>query len=185
MLTITTEDIWRDYHNRLRSFIQSRVNSSDNADDILQDVFLKIHASIDKLKDLSNLKSWLYQITKHTIIDYHRTTKFNQELTDDVLIDETESNGELMNLISTWIRTAANQLEPDYRDAVLQADFNNISQKKIAETTGISYSGVKSRIQRGREKIKDLILDCCHLDFDFFGNVYDYKCKRCECDYEN
>ena len=65
----TTEQIWNDYHTSLHRFIQSRVNDAAIADDILQDVFIKIHSHLDTLKTHSKIKSWLYQITRHAIIE--------------------------------------------------------------------------------------------------------------------
>ncbi|MCB0278923.1 MAG: RNA polymerase sigma factor SigZ [Calditrichaeota bacterium] len=184
-MIISTEEIWRDYHKRLHAYIFSYVKDREIANDILQDVFVKIHHSLDKLNDLSRLQSWLYRITKHTIIDHHRSQRFFDEISDDLLIeDDAEEQTDLKQLIGDWVRSAADQLSPEYRDVIIQSEFNHVPQTEIAKQSGISYSGIKSRIQRGREKIKDMILDCCHLDFDYFGNIYDYKCKRCECNYE-
>jgi RNA polymerase sigma-70 factor (ECF subfamily) len=74
--------IFHQYRDRLYNFIMSRVNDQDITDDILQDVFLKIHMKMDTLKDLNKIHSWIYQITRNTIIDHFRSIDQTYELLD-------------------------------------------------------------------------------------------------------
>jgi RNA polymerase sigma-70 factor (ECF subfamily) len=67
------EQIYKEYYSRLFSFINSRVNNSEDAKDILSEVFLKISSNIDKLNSNEKLTSWIYTITRNTIIDYYRS----------------------------------------------------------------------------------------------------------------
>ena len=62
---------------------------------------------------------------------------------------------------------------------MILSEIKCLSQKDIASILGISYSGAKSRIQRGREKVKELMYECCHYDIDSTGNVIDYNCRKC------
>ena len=62
-------------------------------------------------------------------------------------------------------------------------EFEEISQKALAERLGLSLSGAKSRVQRGRVKLRELLLGCCHVDFDRRGNIIDYRRKRASCKY--
>ncbi len=71
----TTEDIWREYRERLRAFVKRRVKDPAATDDILQDVFIKMQTRLDSLKDKAKLQSWMYQITKNALIDYYRSKK--------------------------------------------------------------------------------------------------------------
>lgn len=66
------EYIWADLHQELRSFIHKKVNDADLSEDLLQDVFLKIHQNIHALADSSKLTAWVYQITRNTIADHFR-----------------------------------------------------------------------------------------------------------------
>jgi RNA polymerase sigma-70 factor (ECF subfamily) len=72
------EQVWQEYHSKLHAFIQSRVNDVSVADDILQDVFIRIHSRIDMLKDTSKLQSWIYQIARNAIIDHYRARKLTE-----------------------------------------------------------------------------------------------------------
>jgi RNA polymerase sigma-70 factor (ECF subfamily) len=73
------------------------------------------------------------------------------------------------------------KLAPNYRDALLITEFQNISQKELAQKLNISYSGAKSRVQRGKEKLKELILNCCLVQTDTYGNVLNGEDKDCAC----
>ena len=67
-----TEKIWSDFSTLLKKFILTKVKNETTADDILQEVFIKIHEKIPSLEDHNKLTSWVYQITRNTIIDFYR-----------------------------------------------------------------------------------------------------------------
>ncbi len=69
------------------------------------------------------------------------------------------------------------RLPPTYRDAILLSEINGRTQKEVARIHGISLSGAKSRVQRGRAMLKEMVLNCCQLEFDRNGQVVDYKRK--------
>ena len=71
-MTLSTGDVWSDFSQRLRAAIAARVADPADADDILQDVFLKVHLRLDTLEDESRLAPWLFQITRNAITDYYR-----------------------------------------------------------------------------------------------------------------
>ena len=83
--------------------------------------------------------------------------------------------------VARSIRFYINQLEEPFRQALILSEIRGMSQKEIADKLNISYSGIKSRIQRGREKVKKMMLDCCHYEFDRYGNLMDYKCRDKNC----
>ena len=75
-----------------------------------------------------------------------------------------------------------NQLPPSYRDALLQTELGKLSQKEFAEQSAISYSGAKSRIQRGRQQLFELFKECCRFSADKYGNIIEYQGKHnCSC----
>ena len=73
--TATTEEIWEAFHMPLQQFIRRRVPDDPTAEDLLQEVFLKIHQHIGGLKDARQLESWLYRLTRNIIIDYYRSQR--------------------------------------------------------------------------------------------------------------
>jgi len=76
---INTEIIWNNCSNNIKSFIRHQISDSSLADDILQEVFIKIHEKIGTLKDDAKISPWIYTIARNTIIDYFRKNKLKPE----------------------------------------------------------------------------------------------------------
>lgn len=172
-----TEEIWNDYHSSLRSFILNRVGNVEDTDDILQDVFLKIHSKIALLKENSDVKSWAYQITRNTIIDYYRTHKTTSELPEALTKQEPELLDITRQEMASWLLPIIQTMPNPYKEALLLSEIEGLTQKKVAQTKGLSLSGAKSRIQRGRKMMKNYLFDCCYFEFDHQGQVVDY-CEK-------
>lgn len=188
-MKLDTLQIWEEFSGNVQGFIRKRVNNAFDADDILQDVFRKIHDNVHNLTDDSKLYSWVFQIARNTIIDHYRMqSKYanlvpieDEEALIPADIDETDN---LNEMVASWIRCMVSELPDKYREAIQLTEIQELTQKQLADHLGISLSGAKSRVQRGREKLKDMLLDCCHLEFDRLGNVVDYTrneacCKHC------
>ena len=144
--------VWNDMNSRLTNFVNGKVNDPELTKDIIQDVFLKTFSKIDTLKNKEKLVAWIYQITRNEIISHFRKLKLNQNRANNI-----ESNKDVDATftaeVSECIHPFIQSLPQKYREAVLLADVENISQIEIAKRLNISYSGAKSRIQRGREMI--------------------------------
>jgi RNA polymerase sigma-70 factor, ECF subfamily len=80
--------------------------------------------------------------------------------------------------ISPCLRPMLNYLPEKYREAVRFADLEGMTQIELANRLGLSLSGAKSRVQRGREQLKALLMECCQFEFDCRGKVIDYECKK-------
>ena len=175
------ETIWQEYHNKLHRFIASRVADASSVDDLLQEVFLKIHQRIGTLEDDARIQGWLYQITRNAVIDYFRGQRPMEEISEEASIPETSQNTALMEL-AECIRPMVERLPRAHREATVLSELEGLTQKEVSERLGISLSGAKSRVQRGRAKLKELMMDCCHIEFDHRGGVigYDPKNKRCD-----
>jgi RNA polymerase sigma-70 factor (ECF subfamily) len=180
-----TEYIWKEYHARLHSFILSRLGKASVADDILQEVFMRIHSQIDTLKDCGKIRGWIYQITRNAIIDYYRAQKKPEELPPRLAGPEPKLSDKAKEDISTCLMPMIENLPDHYRQALMLSEIQGRTQKEAAEEQGISLSGAKSRVQRGRAMIKDMMLGCCHFEFDRRGNIIDYErrgdCSCCTC----
>lgn len=168
------EEIWTDLHQELKKFIFSKVRDIDTSEDILQDVFLKIHLNIYTLSDCSKLTSWVYQITRNAVADHYRKTNLEVQI-DGFDFAEQENEESLYLSLSNCINQKINNLSEKYKQAILLTYFKNISQIAFAEEVNISYSGAKTRVQRGREKLKDLVVDCKNVVTDNIGNLIAYQ----------
>jgi RNA polymerase sigma-70 factor (ECF subfamily) len=182
-MAIDTQEIWHTFSERLRHFILKRVQNEEDAADILQDVFCKIHGNIDHLRNEDKLQSWLYRIARNAIVDSYRRRKSERrvELGLDRLSDLSTDSDAMTAEIAECLRPMADRLPEKYRQAVLLVDFEGVSQMELADQTGLSLSGAKSRVQRGRQKLKEKLLECCHFELGRSGNILDYHPKAAGC----
>lgn len=180
---MNTETIWKILNKQLKAFIIDRIPDKSYAEDILQEVFIKIHNNIDKLEDKLKIRSWVYQIARNTIIDFYRKNKL--QISDNELIDElpylTDEESEAENNIKSGLEELVLKLPMKYSEALILTEFQGLSQIKLAEQLGISKSGAKSRVQRGRQMVKDMLMNCCHFEFDKYGTIIDYHPITCCC----
>ena len=184
-MTVCLNSIWEEFSIPLRSFIRQRVSNEQDAEDILQEVFLKIHKGIDGLKENNKIHPWIYRITRNAITDYYRKygkPVISLEFLEDMMVESEEdfsSNGEIAECLKSMI----NSLPDKYKEAILLTEFQSLTQKELSIKLGLSISGAKSRVQRARKMLKEMLLGCCRLEFDRLGNIIDYKHKSSECKY--
>jgi RNA polymerase sigma-70 factor (ECF subfamily) len=180
MVNNSTEAIWYQLHDDLRQFISSRVVDGD-AEDILQDVFLKIHAQIGTVRDEQKLVSWAYQITRNAIADYYRSQQPYIALPETLAVDE-DNDTDLSTEFAPCLQPMIDDLPDKYREALLLTEYEGLTLQNAADTLKLSLSGAKSRVQRGRELLKRSLLQCCHFEFDRRGRMIDYYpyCNCCE-----
>ncbi len=171
--------IWESFGGELRRFVQSRVNNEQDSQDILQDLYMKIHRKIHTLRDEKRLTSWLYQVARNTIIDHFRRSKNATLPLPEKLIQECNPENKMRTEAAGWLKGIIEDLPEKYRQAIILSEFEGLSQKEVAERLGLTLSGAKSRIQRGRKMIRESILNCCHLEFDSRGDLIGYERRPC------
>lgn len=174
-----TEDIFHQFGDELRSFIHKRVSDDFIAEDILQEVFLKIHTGIEKIRDNTKIRSWVYRIARNTVIDHYRTDKIEEDLPAEIPVPGGEFREGSQEVLSRGIKALISLLPDIYRDALMLTEFEGLDQKELARRMGLSHPGARSRVQRGREMLKKLILEYCHFEFDRWGTLIDIQPKAC------
>ena len=182
MITIT-EQAWEAFHAPLHQFIRRRVADEATAEDLLQDVFLKIHQQGEQLRDARRLESWIYQITRNLIIDYYRRHHQRETPLDEVegldLPEELPAD-DIVSELLPCIRFMVLALADQDRQALILTEYQGLTQKELGERLGLSLSGAKSRVQRARERLKQELLACCHFELDRRGHIFDYY-PHCDC----
>ena len=177
-----TEVIWLDHSKELKRFVLSKIKDKNTVNDILQDVFLKLHSKIDTLKSEDKVKPWLYQITRNTITDHFRKHKFPINI-NEIDIEEKEGVQKVSEQFSACVKPHLDKLPVIYKEALTKTEFQNYSQLQLAKELNISYSGAKSRVQRAKELLKKYFMECCDISTDKYGNVLNFetkhKCKLC------
>ena len=167
--------IWIDLNEELYKFILGKIRDEQVTMDIHQEVFLKIQTKIHQLKHTSKLTSWVYEVTRNTILDYFRKVSSKNTPIDDLDIPETESENFDYSKLSTCINQKIENLSSQHKEVIVLTSFQNYSQKELAEHLKISYSGTKSRVQKAREILKENILNCPNVESDNTGKLLDFE----------
>ena len=156
-----------------------RVKNPEDAEDLLQEILIKTHKNISLVKEPKKIQSWLYKVARNTLYDYYRqpVTSLSGQLLPD-LEDPRDKNFDSQEIVreelSKCIKPFINSLPQIYRETLETVDLKGVSQKALAKELGISYSTVKSRVQRGREMLAALFQSCCTYDLDSRGKIIDY-----------
>ena len=153
----------------------SRVSDEQVALDPLQEAFLRIHAKLDTVQDQQRLESWVFQIARNLVVDYYRSNPNSTIPLDTSAGAVSTDSGNLNEEVLGWIPAAVKRLPENYREAVRLYELEGMTHPQIADRLGISLSGAKSRVQRGRRKLKEMLYDCCSFELDRYGNVLDYE----------
>ena len=176
---MVSEQLWETFSTPLQQFIRRRVPDLHSAEDILQDVFLKIHTHIGGLRESEKLQSWIYQIARNAITDFYRAHRFTPDLPEVSYVQEDPFDDVVSDLLP-YVKKLVDDLPRDYRQALFLTEYEGLTQRELAERLGISISGAKSRVQRAREKVRLMLLKCCHFQFDRLGRIIDYE-PNCDC----
>lgn len=179
---ISKELMWNELNVDLKKFIARRVPNGSDVEDLLQETLFKIHRSIDRLAEDSNVYAWVYKVTRNTIVDYYRkqqpyvSLNTSSDLPDDFAQEVLSRDA--LGEIAACLRPMLDYLPEKHREALVLTDLEGMTQAELAKHLGLSLSGAKSRVQRAREQLKELLMECCHFEFDCVGRVVDYTCKK-------
>lgn len=172
--------IYTEFHKVLLGFVKSKVNNHEDAEDIVQNVFIKVAGSVGDLNRKERLQSWIYAIARNSIIDYYRSNanKKNLSIREDITESFTEEEYiDTTKGLDCCLIDMVNQLPDEYRDIIIDVEMNGAKQKDLVDKYKLAYPSIRSRVQRGREKLKQLLLDCCNIQWDIRGNILDVQSK--------
>jgi len=184
---LNIEEIWIKVYNKLSGYISKHTKNKDDVKDIIQDTFIKVKTKIDTLKNPAKVESWIFQIARNTMNDYFRDQKKsheNEDYQEEISIEPNAFEEEEIKIkiqtreFSEYAGFIVSELPEKYRKAVYMADIEGLSMKEVADELNISVSGAKSRVQRGRKMIKEIILKCCEVNTDKYGNIVDYETRN-------
>lgn len=176
-------EIWSEYRAGIKSFLHSRISDENEVDDLLQEILIKTFKNLHSVKSQSSIKSWLFQIANHVIIDFYRKQEKSQTVNaDDLWYSQEEISAQ--KALSACIEPFIQALPKEEAELLTAIDIQGQSQKEYAANLGISYSTLKSRVQKARNELRGVFEDCCHLTLDRNGNIADFdpkshKCRNC------
>jgi RNA polymerase sigma-70 factor (ECF subfamily) len=166
---------YRDLEARLRPFVARRVSVPSEVDDVLQDVFLRMQRSLGDLRHDERFGPWIYSVARSAIAENCRSRArhplASSEPPEAIDPGEMDDDGAVARELATYLAPFIAMMPSPYREALTLTEFEGSSQKDAAEMMGVSVSGMKSRVQRGREKLRSLLEDCCEIALDARGHV--------------
>jgi RNA polymerase sigma-70 factor, ECF subfamily len=187
---LTVEDIWAQFGTSLQGFVRRHVAQTDVADDIVGDVLLRVHEHLPDLDDRERITAWVFRIARNAITDHYRRAGRRREILDpdtEPTVAAPGADGWLEDQAAVFaelagcIRPLVDGLPRDYRRALELVDLEGHTQAEAAQIEGISVSGMKSRVQRGRRQFAALVARCCHVTTDVRGQVVDFSLRRDGC----
>jgi RNA polymerase sigma-70 factor (ECF subfamily) len=171
--------VWRQFSGDLGQFIRRRVDRAADADDILGQVFLRMTERLHTVRDSDRLPAWLYATTRNAITDHYRSAVTRRELpverlpehvADTEPMDPDPAEAELARCLLPMI----DRLPAEQAEAIRMVDLGGMTQTAAAAAVNISVTGMKSRVQRGRARLREMLLTCCAVERDVRGRVQDY-----------
>lgn len=160
------------FQNELLGFVIKKVKDRSIAEDIVHDVFLKAQAKSSQVKDNDKMIGWIYRITRNTIIDHFR---FQSRIIKSEDLDWEDDQSYLNQCVERCLTEKLSTLPDKYREALELSEVQGVSQLDLARQLNISYSGAKSRVQRARQMLREMMEREYRIKLDRYGNVL-----RCE-----
>ncbi|MDO6761687.1 sigma-70 family RNA polymerase sigma factor [Tamlana sp. 2_MG-2023] len=155
--------IWETYQKDLKAYVQKRVSNTEDANDIVQSVLIKVTNYCTHKNNVTHIKAWLYKITQNTIIDYYKksnqtTSKVSFESLDLLNHQAYDEN------IFVWLHNFMNRLPKKYALPLYLSDIKELPQKEVAAQLGLTLTATKSRIQRARKMLKEKFEECGKIE---------------------
>ena len=160
---------WQRHEGELRGYLRHHLLIANEAEDLLQDVFIKAIRHRDAFCQLDNARAWLFQVTRHALIDRLRTTHPSVKLPDDLMADNIEIPP-VLNLAECLPRALAALSSTD-REAIQLCDLDDLPQQDYAKRMNMTLPAAKSRLQRARLRLRAKLVQLCGVRFDETGAV--------------
>ena len=179
---MSIETIWEIHHKKLEHYIIKKVSDLHEAEDILQEVSLKLIKKQNSIHQLDNIEVWLFRVTQNAIIDYYRRKNKISYMDDlnslntNVIVTLEPENYNLE--AASCILKLTDYLPETYKEAIIESDYKGIKQTTLGEKWQLSNSGTKNRVQRARKKLKETLFKCCEVTSDNKGNIIELVNKN-------
>jgi len=173
-----TKTVWDLYAEDVKYFILSKVKNDTLADDLLQETFIKVHIKLRTLEESSKLKSWVFAIARHTVMDHFRRQKLDGDLSMDAIVSEQIPPEHTKE---DCLHGIIKNLPKKYREPLVLADIQGLKQAQISERLNLPLPTVKSQIQRGRKLISQGFVDCCDFKMNAEGYLVGELKEREHC----
>lgn len=188
MILSSMRGAWKDLDAKLRPFIMRRVRSPADAEDVLQETLVRLHRGIGTLRDDERFGAWVYKVAARAVADHRRASSHvyisnSESVSRDAGVAKDDGGAEpgvaetererqdLERQLASHVGTLVALLPSPYREALTLTELQGLTQREAADMLGVSLSGMKSRVQRGRVLLREAFDACCRVDLDVRGGV--------------
>lgn len=175
MIQPAAREAWHELEERLRPFVARRVQRPADADDVLQDVLLRLYTGLPNLRDEQRLGPWVYQVARNAITDHRRRVARQSQQpcqdVEDAEQDVSEEEFSAESVMAAYVGRFVALLPSPYREALTLTELEGLAQKDAAEMLAVSLSCLKSRVQRGRALLREAFHASCMIALDARGRV--------------
>ena len=169
------EEYWRDFQTSLHTYVSRRVEAGA-VEDVVGDILLLLARHQDRLAIADEPIAWVFRVAANAIADHHRRRAAEARALTQYAAEIEQHSGASGHAshaaeIAACLTPVIRNLPQPYAEALLLTDIAGLNQSEAAARLGLSTSGMKSRVQRGRSKLKQAILRCCTIALDCHGEV--------------
>ena len=163
---------WHQHEAELRGWLRHRLRNTVDAEDLLQDVFLKAMRQGERFCAITNARAWLYEVARNALADRLRLARNTVELPEDISADLDEAAA--VDSLAACLPRVLSELSPEDREAITLCDLERLPQEEYARRKGLSLPGAKSRVQRARKRLREQLTLSCQVSLDAAGQVSDF-----------
>ena len=179
--SVLPPDAWTGFKSRLAAYVRRRVDPA-SVDDVVGSVLLRLVRRQDALKTAENPTAWALRVAANAVADHHRRRAAERRALEAFAAEDppesapaevakSDVNADFVRCLVPFIR----DLPPAYGEALMLTDIEGRAQAEAAERLGLSLPALKSRVRRGRAKLRAALLRCCAIETDRWGTVLDFR----------
>lgn len=160
---------WNRHERELLGYLRHRVRGAAEAEDLLQEVFLKALRQGAAFCAVDNVRAWLFQVARNTVVDQLRGAKAHVAFPDDLA--NPEAPDDAVDGLTHCLPRVLAELSEEDRLAITLCDIEGLTQQALAARLGLTLPGAKSRVQRARARLRARLIEACQVRFDDSGRV--------------
>jgi RNA polymerase sigma-70 factor (ECF subfamily) len=181
LIQASARGVWQEIERYIRPFVARRLADPEDVGDVLQDIYVRIQVGVGELRDTERFGPWVYRVARSALADHGRARARHPVPADAAAVEDDlparpsdEEEGTAERELAQHVAVFVAALPSPYREAITLTELQGMTQKEAAEMLGISLSGMKSRVQRGRRQIQEMLQACCDIALDARGRVLSY-----------
>lgn len=175
------EPTWSAVDGAVRGFLTRRLRGDvATADDLTQEVFLRLRRSLDDLRDAEALGGWVMRIARNVLIDHlrRRTPTTTIDGVEPLQADAPDEDPGDLAMLATWLRGQLDALPAHEAEALRLTDLDGLTMVQAAQRLGIGLPALKARVRRGRARLRAALDACCAVVLDGRGRPTDCEPRQ-------